>query len=62
MLVSKFYDIWPTLGHVGDMLTTFPTKLQLSKLAPQPNSICKDIFLKRRMMVVRGLGVSVRQC
>ncbi len=28
MLISKFYDIWPTLRHVGNMLTTFPTKVQ----------------------------------
>ncbi len=26
MLISKYYDIWPTLRHVGNMLTTFPTK------------------------------------
>ncbi len=27
MLISKFYDIWPTLRHVKDMSTTFPTKV-----------------------------------
>ncbi len=26
MSISKFYDIWPTLRHVGNMLMTFPTK------------------------------------
>ncbi len=24
---AEFYDIWPTLRHVGNMLTTFPTKI-----------------------------------
>ncbi len=26
---AEFYDIWLILRHVGDMLTTFPTKIQL---------------------------------
>ncbi len=27
MSISKFYDIWLTLRHVGDMSTTFPIKI-----------------------------------
>ncbi len=29
MSISKFYDIWPKLRHVGNMLMTFPTKVQV---------------------------------
>ncbi len=46
MLISKIFDIWPTLRHVSDMSTAFPTKRDTERSnAAQINTLALNIVV-----------------